>query len=93
MTSAGLGIAVGLFYGASSILVAAIALRHETRTFMALYFGGMFVRMALALVAVALIVLWFAVELPLFVASLMGTLLVSIILEIVWLTRRRPQTT
>ncbi len=88
--SAGLGVAVGCVYGASSFLVAAIALQRDTNTFMVLYFGGMFARMLLALAAVAVIVIWFAIDVPIFVASLLGALIVSLVLEILWLIRRRP---
>ncbi len=88
--SAGLGVAIGCVYGASSFLVAAIALQHDTHTFMVLYFGGMFARMLLALVAVAVIVIWFAVDAPIFVFSLLGALIVSLVLEILWLSRQRP---
>ena len=90
LLSASLGVAIALVHAGLSVAVAALALRQDLRTFMALYFGGMLVRMLLALAAVVAIVVWLAVDVPVFVGSLLGALIISMVLEITWLVRRRP---
>ena len=86
-----MGVAVGLAYGGSAVLVAALALRQDTPTFMALYFGGMFVRMLLALAAVAAIIMWLRAAVPVFAAALLGAWTLALVLEILWLVRRRSR--
>ena len=90
VVSAVLGAVLGLAYGVSSVLIAAHALRQDTRTFMVLYFGGMGVRLLLALVAVGVVTVRLRVDVPAFVAALLLTLILSLVLEILWLVRRRP---
>ncbi len=87
--SAVIGFALGLFYGMSSVVTAAIALRQGTIAFMLVYFGGMGLRMLAALLAVAAVLIWTQVNVPVFVTSLACTLIASMVLEIMWLLRRR----
>jgi len=90
--SVSLGLLLGFFYGVVSFVVAAVALRLRIKAFMALYFGGMIVRMVLTLGAVVLVITMLEVNETLFVGALMGTLALCIALEILWLIRRRrPQ--
>ena len=89
LLSVGLGMLIGLCYGGAAILVAAIALRQDTQTFFLVYFGGMAVRMLLALIAVAVTVVWLDADLVSFLGSLLGTLALAIAAEIVWVVRRR----
>ena len=68
-----------------------MAIRQDMRTFMVLYFCGMFVRMLLALAVVIAAVVWLAVDVPVFGGSLLGALIAATVLEVLWLVRRCPQ--
>ena len=54
------------------------------------YLGGVLVRMGMALAATALVVLTLEVHIPVFVGALLTALIISLILEVLWLLRRKP---
>ena len=89
--SVGLGLLLGLLYGIASFVIAAVSLKQKPSTFIAVYFGGMVVRILFALAAVALIFFMLDVNQALFIGSLFGMFMVCLSLEIAWLVRRRSQ--
>jgi len=80
--SAGLGIGIGLLYGAASFVANRYALRQNQQVFMLVVIGGMTVRMVVALVAVTLIMWLLPVEQAAFLVSFLGVFIIGIIVEV-----------
>lgn len=79
----GLGAGLGLLYSVASWVTARFAARRQSREqFMALFVGGMLVRMALALVVIALILLFARVPAGAFVGGFLVVLVAGMALEV-----------
>ena len=78
---------IGALYTAAGVLV--LRLSQRTDHFVVVVFGGMLLRMFVALVVLLLILLYVPVLIPAFVGTFLCVFLAGIIAEIVWLITRR----
>lgn len=86
-SSAGAGAILGLFYTGAGVLVVKIA-RH-TPKFVPVVFGGMVLRMLLALTILGILIQLFSVVLPALTGAFLIVVQVGIFSEIFWLAKKR----
>lgn len=79
---AALGAGLGILYGCASYALTRYAACHGRRRFMVLFFGGMIARMAVALVLVALVLVFLSVPVAAFIGSLLIMLLIGFAVDV-----------
>ena len=87
--SIGLGIAIGAAYGITAYISHRLAMRFSDRSFLNVVLGSMLLRMLLLLIVVTLCAWLLPLELMSFTIALVGSLLVSMILEVAYVLRYR----
>lgn len=85
--SLGLGSGIGVLYGTASIAAASLASRHGDATFMTVFFGGMVVRLFLAVLIITLVLVLVPIRAFVFLASFLLVFFAGLVLE-VWLVHR-----
>lgn len=88
-SSIGLGAGIGLVYGGASYLTFRRALSASNRRFLLFVFGGMILRMFLALGAVFLILVYYPVGETAFVGAFFVVFVVVLALDVYWLHHSR----
>jgi len=89
--SVALGVGIGLSYVLASLVSLRLAARFDRApAFMLVFFGGMLVRLVLALVLVGLVLALLAVQAGVFVGSFLVVFLIGLIVEISRLHRGLP---
>lgn len=89
--SIGLGIAFGLVYGVASFVTYRVALRKSTQTFMMVAFGGMALRLMVAMIAIALVLALTSVQPMPFIASFFAVFAMALTLEVTVLHRQQTR--
>lgn len=81
--SVALGVGIGLLYGIASLATLWLAARFDrAQLFMLVFFGGMMVRLAVALALVGLVLTFLAVQALAFVGSFLVVFLIGLVIEI-----------
>ena len=89
--SIALGIAFGLLYGIASYVTYRVALRKSSRTFMMVAFGGMALRLMVAMMAIALVLALSPVQPLPFVTSFFAVFAMALTLEVTVLHRQQTR--
>lgn len=85
--SIGLGIGIGVLYGALALVGYRYALRSRGTRFMAFAVGGMLVRMVVLLVVVLAVAMWIPLHAMGFTVALVSVVVMSLIVEVVTVLR------
>lgn len=86
-SSVGVGVVLGLCYTGAGVLVVKIA--QHTPQFVPIVFGGMVLRMLVALITLGIIIQLFSVVLPALTGAFLIVVQVGIFSEIFWLVKQR----
>ena len=81
-----MGIGLGLGYAAASLI--GVRMAERTRNFVVTVFGGMIVRMTVALMVVVLVMWLGSVVAPVFIGAFLCVFITGIAVEIAWLHNR-----
>lgn len=81
--SVGLGAGIGFLYAIASYANARFAAGFRTHSrFMAVFFGGMLLRMMAALALVAFVIVFVPVHVPVFIAAFLAAFLIGLVTEV-----------